>query len=35
LAVTVGFYNCVARVLEGVAIDLEPGQQSIAAMRGA
>lgn len=34
LAVTVGFYNCVARVLEGMAIDLEQGQQSIAQLRG-
>jgi len=29
LAITVGFYNCVARVLEGLAIDLEPGMQRI------
>lgn len=29
LAITVGFYNCVARVLEGLAIDLEPGMQPI------
>ncbi|HZQ38750.1 MAG TPA: hypothetical protein VFD32_22690, partial [Dehalococcoidia bacterium] len=31
LAITVGFYNCVARVLEGLAIDLEPGMQPIPA----
>ncbi len=29
LTVLVGFYNCVARVLEGLAIDLEPGMQPI------
>jgi AhpD family alkylhydroperoxidase len=29
LAVTVGFYNCVARVLEGLGIDLEEGRQGI------
>ncbi|MHB8576816.1 MAG: carboxymuconolactone decarboxylase family protein [Dehalococcoidia bacterium] len=29
LTMTIGFYNCVARVLQGLAIDLEPGMQPI------
>lgn len=29
LTVVIAFYNCVARVLEGLAIDLEPGQHGV------
>jgi|SRR5579883_862045 alkylhydroperoxidase family enzyme len=29
LTVTIAFYNCVARVLQGLAVDLEPGRSGI------